>query len=260
MRFRLRAFGIHLLASFLVLSLVLAVLYAGWYRWPGWWLAGAEMIVGVLILVDVGVGPLATLVVSNPAKPRAEWRRDIAFIAVVQVLALGYGTQSLWQGRPLFNVFSGDKISTIQANNIKPEAIARAIDQGAAIVPAWHSPLEWAWAPLPDDPDEKARLRGLEFAKGSGVVTLPEYYRSIADGKDALIKALAPAERLVTSRLRFMGEAELRARAGELQRTPEELGVLPGTGGMRNGTWVFDRMTGELIAFWPVESLGVHHY
>ncbi|MBU1235724.1 MAG: hypothetical protein KJ634_09270 [Gammaproteobacteria bacterium] len=260
MRFRLRAFGIHLLASFVVLSVVLAVLYAGWYRWPAWWLAGAGTIVGVLVLVDVGVGPLATLIISSPAKPRAEWRRDIMVIAMVQVAALGYGAHSLWQARPLFNVLSGMTISTIQANNIKPEAVARARAIGGGIVPEWYSTLQWVWASLPEDPEERSRLVGQEFAKGTGVATQPEYYRSLAAAKDALDKALVPAERLVTSRLKFLTEEELRARANELQRSPEELEVLPGTGNMRNGTWVFDSKTGELLAFWPVESLGVQQY
>lgn len=258
MQFRLRAFSIHLLASFVVLSIVLLVLYAGWYRWPGWWLAGAEVIVGVLILVDVGIGPLATLVISSPRKPRVEWRRDIAMVAVVQILALGYGAHSLWQARPLFNVFSGTRVSTIQANNIKQEALERAHATG--IAPSWNTPLQWVWAPLPDDPADRARLQEQEFTMGSGVVTLPEYYRPLPEGKTALTSAMAPAERLATSRLKFMSEEEFRNRVRELGRPPEELGVLPGTGNMRSGTWVFDRQTGDLVAFWPVESLGVHHY
>ncbi len=260
MKFRLSAFGGHLLISCLVLSSVLAALYLGWYRWPAWWLAGADTIVGVLVLVDVGVGPLATLIISSPAKPRMEWRRDIMVIAMVQIVALAYGTHSLWQARPLFNVLSGMTISTIQANNIKPEAVARARATGGGIVPEWYSPIQWVWARLPEDPEERSRLANQEFTKGTGVATQPEYYRPLAAAKDALDKAMAPAQRLVTSRLKFMTEEELRARAGKLQRPPEELGVLPGTGNMRNGTWVFDRKTGELLGFWPVESLGVQQY
>ena len=39
MRFRLRFFGLHLVASVVVLTLVLGSFYLGWYRWPGWYLA-----------------------------------------------------------------------------------------------------------------------------------------------------------------------------------------------------------------------------
>jgi hypothetical protein len=260
MRMRWRAFGIHLVASFVVLSSIVAALYAGWYRWPGWYLTGAETIVAMLVLVDVGIGPLATLIVTSPRKPRTVWRRDIAVILIVQLAALGYGCHSLWQGRPLFNVFSGTMVSTIQANNIETDAVAQARAARAGIVPEWHTPLQWVWAPLPEDPVERDRLLGLEFARGSGVVTLPEHYRPLAEGRDALIKALAPADRLVTSRLRFMTEDELRRRAGELQRAPEDLGVLPGSGNLRSGTWVFDAKTGDLLVFWPIESFGVHQY
>jgi hypothetical protein len=40
---------------------------------------------------DVILGPLLTLVVANPAKPRRELARDIGSIIGVQILAAGYG-------------------------------------------------------------------------------------------------------------------------------------------------------------------------
>ena len=40
MKFRLKAFGLHLAASTCALTLILGGLYLGWYRWPGWYLTG----------------------------------------------------------------------------------------------------------------------------------------------------------------------------------------------------------------------------
>ena len=56
MKFRLKAFGLHLLASAAALTLIFGSLYLGWYRWPGWHLADVSRVVFVMAGVDVVVG------------------------------------------------------------------------------------------------------------------------------------------------------------------------------------------------------------
>ena len=77
MRFRLKAFSLHLLASTTVLTLVLGGLYAGWYRYPGWYLADAAHIVVLVAAVDLALGPTLTLIVAHPRKPLRVLARDI---------------------------------------------------------------------------------------------------------------------------------------------------------------------------------------
>src|SRR5215831_1950780 len=115
MRFRLKAFSLHLLGSCCALFIVLGALWLGWYRWPGWYLASALHIVGLLILVDLALGPTLTLIVANPGKPRRELARDIAVIVTVQIAALIYGGATLWGGRPLYYTFSFDRLEVVQA-------------------------------------------------------------------------------------------------------------------------------------------------
>jgi hypothetical protein len=65
MSFRLRALGLHLLASAITLALVVGTLYVGWYRWPGWYLADVLQVAAVLVGVDrgaVALGPGEPLV------------------------------------------------------------------------------------------------------------------------------------------------------------------------------------------------------
>jgi hypothetical protein len=143
MGFRLRAFGLHLLASFSLLAAVLLALYLGWYLWPEWYLVGAEAVVGMLVLVDLGLGPLASLVVSSPTKSRLKWRRDLYFIVLVQLLALGYGVHALLEGRPMFEAFSEDRISLVVATDFKQETLEQARRDRAPILPEWHSLLSW---------------------------------------------------------------------------------------------------------------------
>src|SRR5258706_173674 len=99
MKFRLQAFALHVAGSATVITLVLGALYLGWYRWPGWYLSGALGVVPILAGVDVSLGPLITLLIASPRKPRRSLARDVSIIVAVQLAALAYGAATLWQGR-----------------------------------------------------------------------------------------------------------------------------------------------------------------
>ena len=68
MKFRFKAFGLHLLGSATALTLVLGALYLGWYHWPGWYLSEALHVILLMVGVDVVLGPLLTLIVANSKK------------------------------------------------------------------------------------------------------------------------------------------------------------------------------------------------
>ena len=118
MKFRLKAFSLHLLGSASALTLILGSLYIGWYRWPGWYLADATQVVAVLIGVDLVLGPLMTLIIASTNKSRRELTRDIGIIVAVQICALIYGATSLWSGRPLYYAYSESVIQLVQAYEI----------------------------------------------------------------------------------------------------------------------------------------------
>src|SRR5580698_552986 len=177
MKFRLKAFGLHLLGSFLALSVVLGALYLGWYHWPGWHLTEAVHVVVVMVSVDVVIGPLITLVIANERKPRRELARDIAIIVAVQLAALGYGTTTLWNGRPLYYAFSVDCLEVVQASDIDAEARKASDRQKLALGPHWYSLPRWIWAPLPKDPDEAQKIVAAALQGGADVTALPQYYK-----------------------------------------------------------------------------------
>ena len=162
MRFRLTAFGLHLLGSACVLSLVLGGLYLGWYRWPGWYLTGVLHIVTIVLMVDLALGPTLTLIIANPGKPRRVLARDIALIVAVQLAALIYGATTLWQGRPLYYTFSADRLETVQASDLDTEEIALARRNNPSLAPHWYSLPRWVWAPLPEDPTRRPKHRQID--------------------------------------------------------------------------------------------------
>ncbi len=223
MRFRLRAFGLHLAASASALTLVLGSLWLGWYQWPGWYLASALQVVGIVVLVDVVLGPTLTLIVANPGKPRTELVRDIAIIAAVQLIALGYGAVTLWGGRPLYYTFSADRLELVQASDLKADDIRAGRSGNPALAPYWYSRPRWIWAPLPENPEEAKKIAlGTAFG-GSDVVQMPRYFRPWEQGLPELRKRLAKVndmndfsrgeKRLLEERMRARGLATDRPDA-----------------------------------------------
>ena len=185
-KFRLKASGLHLLASAIALTLALGTLYVGWYHWPGWYLTAVPSVVAVMVGVDVVLGPLITLIIAGATKPRRELARDIAVIVVVQLIALIYGATQLWNGRPLYYAFSVNCLQVVQAYDIESEELAKARAMQAPLAPYWYSTPRWIWAPLPADAAESAKIVQSAAAGGFDVVGMPRMYKPWKEGLPAL--------------------------------------------------------------------------
>jgi hypothetical protein len=185
-KFRFKAFGLHLLASAAILSLTLGTLYLGWYRWPGWYLADVPRVVAVMAGVDLVLGPTLTLIIASPKKLRRELTRDIALIAAVQLIALIYGATSLWHGRPLYYAFSENVLQMVQAYDLDPQEVDLARRQSAQFVPHWYGLPRWIWAPLPDDSAERGKIVEAAVNGGFDVISMPRYFKRWDEGLPAL--------------------------------------------------------------------------
>jgi hypothetical protein len=186
MRFRLKAFSLHLLSSATVLTLILGSLYLGWYRWPGWHLTDVTRVVFVMVCVDVVLGPTLTLIIANKNKPRRELVRDIGIIVVVQLCALIYGSVSLWSGRPLYYAFSENILQLVQAYDIDAAEAEAGRRQNPGLAPHWYSLPHWIWAPLPQDADEGRKIVVSAVTGGDDVTSMPKYFRPWEDGLPSL--------------------------------------------------------------------------
>jgi len=238
MRFRLKAFGLHLSASVTLLTLILGALYLGWYRWPGWYLTGALHVVVILGVVDLALGPSLTLIVANPRKPRRALARDIGVIVMVQLAALVYGAATLWLGRPLYYPFSVDRLQIVQASDLEAREIALARQQNPALAPHWYSLPRWIWAPLPEDPDEAGKIVGSTLFGGQDVVQMPRYFRSWEQGLPKLRQQLARVDDL-----KGLSNAErqaVRTRMSQLGLAPGERNALLMWGEVRRVLVIFD--------------------
>ena len=116
----------HLLLSLLVALLGAVLVFVFWYPYPYDQLVGGQTLFLILIAVDVSCGPLLTLVVFNPKKPRNELWRDIGIIVVLQMAALVYGLNSVAQARPVFLAFEGDRFRVVRVPDIDIDKISEA--------------------------------------------------------------------------------------------------------------------------------------
>jgi hypothetical protein len=247
MPFRLKAFGLHLLGSASVLTLVLGGLYLGWYRWPGWYLSSVLHVVGIVVMVDLVVGPLLTLVVSNPRKPRRILGRDIALIVTVQLAALVYGTVTLWSGRPLYYAFSVDSLDCVQASDIDASEVTLALRENPSLAPHWYSRPRWIWAPLPDDPDAAVHIvNEATFGSGKDVTEMPRYFKPWEQGLPKLRDRLMRLDDI--KQLNKKEKQYLHGRLSADGLAPDERNLLIMWGGSRRLVAVFDPATLQIKA------------
>ncbi|MGH8220680.1 MAG: hypothetical protein ACREUT_19275 [Steroidobacteraceae bacterium] len=245
MRFRLKAFGLHLSSSVGILSVILGALYLGWYDWPGWYLAGAARIVLIMILVDAALGPLMTLIIASPSKSARELARDIGVIVTVQLIGLAYGTLTLWHGRPLYYAFSVDRLQLVQASDISSKERALANKLNPRFSPAWYQRPRWVWAPLPDDPKERQKIVESSIFGGDDVIDMPRYFKPWKQCETQLRQHLRKIGILPFSRDEH---AELARKAKALSLASDAPDALLFTGPGHSLVAIFDTRTLQIRA------------
>jgi hypothetical protein len=251
MRFRLKALGLHLLASTVALSSILGTLYFGWYRWPGWHLADVAHVVIVMAGVDIVIGPLLTFVIARSSKPRRELARDIAMIVTVQLFALIYGAVSLWHGRPLYYAFSENVLQLVQAYDIDADELALARQRKPELAPHWYSLPRWIWAPLPQDVGERGKIVASAIGGGDDVISMPRYYQPWERGLPALRAQLKKVDNVG-----YFSAAEKKALKEHMRATglsTDQLNSIPLTGRGHPLLAVFDPASLKITAIFKVK-------
>jgi hypothetical protein len=238
MKFRLKAFSLHLLGSATALTLILGTLYFGWYRWPGWRLADAAQVVAVLIGVDLVIGPLITFVIASNSKARHVLARDIGIIVAVQVCALIYGATSLWNGRPLYYAFSVNVLQQVQAYDIDAAEADLGRQKNPGLAPHWYSTPRWIWAPLPQDPEEAQKIVNGTITGADDVISMPRYFKPWEQGLPSLREQLKKVDDLA-----YFSRGEKKKLKEHLQAagfSTDQMNTMPLTGRGKPLLAVFD--------------------
>ncbi len=247
MKFRIKAFAWHLSGSIALLALTLGLVYLGWYRWPGWYLADLPAVLAIMVGVDVVLGPLLTSAIANPAKPRRELARDVGFIVLVQLVAFTYGVVTLWHARPLYYAFSENCLTMVQAQDIEQDSAAAARAQNSPLAPHWYSLPRWIWAPLPAAPAEADRIIRSAIGGGYDVTARPQYYQAWARGAAELRRQLKRVDDIKFFSLKEKAVLKKHLKAAGL--APEEAHGIALTGRKRPLLAVFDPSNLQLLAY-----------
>lgn len=80
----------------------------------------------ILMIVDVICGPLLTMVLYSPEKPKRKWQFDFGLILFIQLTALAYGMSQVIASRPVFVAFEGDRFRIVQALDIDVKRLDEA--------------------------------------------------------------------------------------------------------------------------------------
>ncbi|MES2951906.1 MAG: TfpX/TfpZ family type IV pilin accessory protein [Pseudomonadota bacterium] len=168
-----KAACIHLLCSLLIAALAAGLVFGLWYPFPYRELSGGRELFLLIVSVDVVCGPLLTLVLFNPAKPRAELWRDLGLVALIQLGALGYGLWTVWQARPLFLVQEVDRFKVVAAPDLRGASIAGL---PAVLQPGWFSGPVTVAIREPKDADERQTVLFESLQGGRDYAERPEFY------------------------------------------------------------------------------------
>lgn len=177
-RAKLRAFGAHLLVSVAAFVAIIAITVWLWYPPPFFWIDGGLQITLLAAAVDIVAGPLLTLVVYRPGKPRLVM--NLAVIAALQAGALAWGVGALYSQRPVLIAFVPHKENRFfPVTEAQIESGLGSVETAQALSP--HRPA-MVFLELPSDPAQAQRLL---VDAGRSVLRQTERFRPI-DGKRLL--------------------------------------------------------------------------
>lgn len=246
---RFSASGIHLGLSAVVAVAAALLVFGLWYPYPFRDISGGRELFLILISVDVVIGPLITLAVFNIAKPRAELRRDLAVVAMLQLAALGYGLWTMALARPVYLVFEIDRLRVVHAVDVPQEMLPQAPAQLQSL--PWAGPTMLAVRPFKSEAEKAdatfAALGGVDLA------TRPDLWEPYEVARSRILAEAKPVTQL---RARFPQHAaqidEVLARSGN----PASKGAvyLPMVGRKSFWTAVLDPDTAAVIGYLPLDS------
>ena len=170
---RLKASGIHLLASVVVAAIAAVVVFRIWYPPPFSAVAGGLSLFLLLVSIDVILGPALTAVAASPTKPLAELRRDLAAIVAIQLVAFAYGMYTIAMARPVYLAFEVDRMRVVTAADIEPDSLRDAAPAFRSL--PWSGPgLVAAIAPS----TAEAQMRSIELGlAGVDLAMVPANWR-----------------------------------------------------------------------------------
>jgi hypothetical protein len=239
---RARAALIHLLFTLLIGGVIVATVV--WLWFPGDYLKtmGGVTLLYLVLGCDVVLGPLLSLVVCDPAKPRRTLMIDYAVIVAVQLAALVYGVSVVAESRPVFTVFAIDRFNIVSAFEVERKDL-RANGGPAPFEVSWTGPVQ-VGLQLPKDTAGRNAALDLELSGGE-LHVMPRYY--VGYDVQAVLAKAQPLATLVAKHASAAGAAQRVLDRHGL--APEQVVWLPVVTRLGFGTAVLAQRDGALLGF-----------
>jgi hypothetical protein len=245
-REKVAAFGVHFLVTLVLAASAAALVFLIWFPDPFHKMLGGTTLFGILILCDLGLGPLTSFIIYNSRKSRRALVFDYALIGAIQLAAFIYGVYSVANNRPAYIVFVGDRFEVIAAGAIDDADLARGGD--------YSKRTSWGPQPVairePEDIEERNKMlfSGLE---GKDYSVLPEYYVPYEQGVPELKRRAQPVSEL--EKRHAEAKPLVASAVAQLQVPVERLVWMPVM--HKSGFWtvLLDCDTGQPVSWLPVD-------
>lgn len=247
-RSRLRAAAIHFGLSLLVAGLAGLLVFAIWYPFPYRDISGGRELFLLVVGVDMVIGPLVTFAVFNRAKPRAELRRDLAVVGLLQLAALCYGLWTVHLARPVHMVFEYDRFRVVHQVDIPAELAAKA-PAGIDVAP-WGGPTLIALRQFATSQENLDMT--MQAINGVQLSARPELWRPYETERKEILRAAKPISTLVK---KFPNRAaEIEAAVGRTGKPESQVLFLPLVA-RKDTAWtvLLDASTAAILDYLPLD-------
>ncbi|AEG94846.1 TfpX/TfpZ family type IV pilin accessory protein [Ramlibacter tataouinensis] len=247
-RARARAMAIHLAISAAVAALAAMFVFGLWYPYPYREISGGRELFLLLVTVDVILGPLITFAIFNQAKPRAELRRDLTVVGLLQLAALAYGLWIVAIARPVHLVFEIDRYRVVHAIDVPAELLPSSPDKVVSF--SWTGPKLMAVRPFASEEEKmEATMAALQ---GVDLGARPDLWEPYEQAQPRVLAASKPVTDLLG---RFPAHAaEIDKVLGRMNRPAAGVSYLPMVGRKSFWTVLVDARTAEVLAYLPIDS------
>ena len=96
-----------------------------WFPDPFQEMLGGTTLFEILVLCDLGLGPLTSFIIYNSRKSRRALLFDYTVVGIIQLAAFIYGVYAVANTRPAYIVFVGDRLEVVSAGAIDDADLAQ---------------------------------------------------------------------------------------------------------------------------------------
>lgn len=246
-RKKVAAFGVHFLITLALAAVAAALVFLIWFPDPFQEMLGGTQLFEIMVLCDLGLGPLTSFIIYNSRKSRRALLFDYTVVGLIQLAAFVYGVYAVANNRPAYVVFVGDRFEVIPAGAIDDADLVQGGERYSTR-PKWGPQLVAIREAKDVEEHNKMVFSGLA---GKDYSVLPAYYVPYEQGLPELKRRSKPVGEL--ERRHPEAKPLVASAVAELQVPVERLLWMPVM--HKSGFWtvLLDSDTGQPVGWLPLD-------